>query len=250
MAATGFTLVGHRGAMAYAPENSVESFLLAEEHGVDEIELDVRLTADGVAIVLHDATLDRTAADESGKGLGPIADLTLEQIRAVTLDSGHPALTFEEALDATTVTLQVEIKAVEVVPELGRILRARPDDAERVAITSFQPAALSAAADHVPHVPRGLIIMGYPDTERHPDGIESVLAATESSSFYCGWDGLTSELVDRFHALGCAVHAWPLRSEEDAVRALELGVDGSTADDPKAARRWLQATATAKGAGV
>ena len=137
MRSESFTLVGHRGAMAHAPENSIASFRLAEEMGVDEIELDVRLTADGVAIVLHDATLDRTAADDSGRGLGPVAELSFDQIKDIELDSGRGVLTFDEALDNTTVTLQVEMKAIEVVPELGRIVAARPEDAQRIQFTSF-----------------------------------------------------------------------------------------------------------------
>lgn len=235
-----YLIVGHRGAMAHAPENSIESFRLAEQVGVDEIELDVRLTADGVAIVLHDATLDRVAADGSGRGLGPVAELTFEQIRTVALDSGHPVVTFEEALDATTVVLQVEIKAVEVVPEVARIVRSRPADAGRIRFTSFQPEALHQLARHAPDVPRGLITTGYPDADRHPDGIEAVLAATGSSTFYCGWNGLTAELADRVRGDGYAMHGWPLRTAEDVQRGLALGLDGGTADDPGSARLWLQ----------
>jgi glycerophosphoryl diester phosphodiesterase len=222
------------------PENSVESFRLAEQAGVDEIELDVRLTADGVAIVLHDATLDRVAADESGRDLGPVAELTLEQIRGVVLDSGRPVLTFEEALDETTVDLQVEIKAVEVVPEVARIVLSRPADAGRTRFTSFQPEALYLLARHAPDVPRGLITTGYPATDRHPDGIEAVLAATGCSTFYCGWDGLTADLVQRMRDGGYAMHGWPLRTAEDVQRALDLGLGGGTADDPRIARAWLQ----------
>lgn len=234
------TLVGHRGAMAHAPENSVESFLLAEALGADEIELDVRLTADGAAIVLHDPTLDRVAADESGRRLGPVADLSLERLRRVRLDSGHPVLTFDEALDATTVTLQVEIKAPAVVPELARIVAARPADTDRIRFTSFQPEALRLLAQHAPAVPRGLITLGHPDARRHPEGVETVLTATGCSAFYCGWDGLTTEVVDRIRGLGYEMHGWPLRGPEDVRRALEFGLDGGTADDPGAARTWLE----------
>lgn len=236
-----FTIVGHRGAMAHAPENSVESFLLAEELGADEIELDVRLTADGAAIVLHDATLDRVAADESGRGLGPVANLDLDRLRAVQLDSGHPVLTFDEALDATTVTLQVEIKTPAVVPEVARIVAARPADTGRVRFTSFRPEALRLLAEYAPTVPRGLITLGYPDEQRRPGGIEAVLAETGCSAFFCGWDGLTAALVDRVRGLGYEMHGWPLRGPEDVGRALAFGLDGGTADDPGAARSWLAA---------
>lgn len=247
MRSESFTLVGHRGAMGHAPENSIASFLLAEEMGVDEIELDVRLTLDGVAIVLHDATLDRTAADESGRGLGPVADLTFEQIKDIELDSGRGVLTFDEALDNTTVTLQVEIKALEVVPELGRIASARPEDARRIQFTSFSADALHAIAEAAPFVPRGLIVSEYPAADAHPSGIRSVLASTGSAAFYCGWNGLTVELVRELHDAGLQVHAWPLKTADDAVRVLELGVDGSTTDYPADARTWIEEAVGAVG---
>ncbi len=240
MRSESFTLVGHRGAMAHAPENSIASFRLAEEMGVDEIELDVRLTADGVAIVLHDATLDRTAADNAGRGLGPVAELTFDQIKNIELDSGRGVLTFDEALDNTTVTLQVEIKAIEVVPELGRIVAARPEDAQRIQFTSFSADSLLAVAEVAPFVPRGLIVSAYPSADAHPAGIESVLASTGSGAFYCGWDGLTADLVRELHEAGLQVHAWPLRTPADAARALEFGVDGTTTDFPADAREWLE----------
>ncbi|MDI9916774.1 glycerophosphodiester phosphodiesterase family protein [Rhodococcus sp. IEGM 1379] len=247
MRSESFTLVGHRGAMGHAPENSIASFRLAEQMGVDEIELDVRLTADGVAIVLHDATLDRTAADGSGRGLGPVAELNFDQIKDIELDSGRGVLTFEEALDNTTVTLQVEIKAIEVVPELGRIAQARPDDAQRIQFTSFSADALHAVAEVAPFVPRGLIVAAYPDADNHPAGIRSVLASTGSGAFYCGWNGLTADLVRELHEAGLQVHAWPLKTSDDAVRALELGVDGTTTDFPADAKQWLACAHTAGG---
>src|SRR5690625_7027611 len=64
---TTMLIAGHRGAMAHAPENSLESYALAEQVGVDEIELDVRLSADRELFLLHDATLDRTAGDDSAR---------------------------------------------------------------------------------------------------------------------------------------------------------------------------------------
>ncbi|MEZ5152452.1 glycerophosphodiester phosphodiesterase [Rhodococcus zopfii] len=236
---TPYAVVGHRGAMALAPENTLPSFRLAEQIGVHELEFDVRLTADGIAIVLHDATLDRTAADESGRGLGPVADLTYKQIRAVDVGDGNHVPTFEEVLDATTVSLQVEIKAGEVAEQLAHVVSARPADAERIRFTSFQPEALRRMRELAPDISRGLITMGYPDRERHPGGIEAVLAETGASAFYCGWDGLTEELVSRMHDAGYEMGAWPVRSVDDVRRGLELGFNGGTVDDPRAGCDWL-----------
>ena len=89
-------IVGHRGAMAHQPENSLASYALAEEVGVDEIELDVRLSKDDVLFLLHDETLDRTAGDDSARGLGPAADSTIAELQAAVLDSGRGVVTLAE----------------------------------------------------------------------------------------------------------------------------------------------------------
>ena len=241
---TGYAVVGHRGAMAESPENTLASFRLAEEIGVHELEFDVRLSADGVAIVVHDATLDRRAADASGRGLGPVAELTYERIRAVDVGAGERVPTFEEVLDTTSVTLQVEIKAVEAVDEVARIVAGRPGDARRIRFTSFLPEALHRLRDLVPDVPRGLITLGYPDTERHPDGVEAVLVATGASAFYSGWDGLTREIVRSLQDSGYEVGAWPVRDLDDVRRGLEWGLVSGTVDDPRAGCAWLHRART------
>ncbi len=86
--------VGHRGAKAYAPENTLASFRKAIEIGVDAIELDVRKTKDGHLIVIHDADVKRTT---NGKGL--VSELTLEQIKSFNAGEGERIPTLQEALD-------------------------------------------------------------------------------------------------------------------------------------------------------
>lgn len=239
-----YALVGHRGAKDLSPENTIESFLLAEEAGVHELEFDVRLSADGVAIVLHDATLDRTAASEAGHGLGPVADLPYERIRSVDVGEGRHVPTLDEVLDATTVALQLEIKAVEACEEIARVVAARPADAPRIRFTSFDPEALRRMKSLAPEISRGLITHGYPDSERHPDGIETTLAEVDADALYCGWDGLTDDLVARIHDAGYEMAAWPVRSLDDVRLGLALGFNGGTVDDPRAAVGWLEQART------
>src|SRR5690625_6632337 len=129
-------IVGHRGAMAHAPENSLEAYALAEQVGVDEIELDVRLSADQQLFLLHDATLDRTAGDASARDRGPAAEMTLAELQSVVLDSGHGVVTLAEMYDATSTVIQLEIKAPETVPYLARYFEAHPADAERTVLRS------------------------------------------------------------------------------------------------------------------
>ncbi|WP_413768625.1 glycerophosphodiester phosphodiesterase [Rhodococcus pyridinivorans] len=238
-ARAGYHVVGHRGAKDLSPENTIESFLLAEEIGVHELEFDVRLSSDGVPIVLHDATLDRTAVDASGRGLGPVAELPYERIRTVDVGEGRHVPTLTEVLDATTVFLQVEIKAVDACEAIAAVIVDRPQDAARIRFTSFLPEALRRMLALAPHVSRGLITHRYPDAERHPDGIEQVLAEVEADAFYCGWEGLTDGLVARIRAAGYEMGGWPVRTFEELRRGLALGFGGGTVDDPRTAMDWL-----------
>lgn len=234
-----FAVVGHRGALAHAPENSIESFLLAERSGATELELDIRITRDGVPIVLHDATLARVAEAPGPLTDVPVVELDFEQVLTVRLDSGHPTLTFSEAMDATSVELQVEIKDPDAVPALAELVNSRPEDAARIRFTSFQPEALFRLRGHAPSVPRGLIVSRYADANKHNGGLDGILEAVEASTFYCGFDGLTSQEVERLHEAGYEVHAWPLRTLDDVQRALELCVNGGTSDDPGMVVQWL-----------
>lgn len=239
MSSHAFAIVGHRGAMTHAPENSIASFLLAERSGATELELDIRITRDGVPIVLHDATLARVAGGPGPLTDMPVADLDFAQLRTVLLDSGEPTLTFTEVMDATSVELQVEIKDPAAVPALAKLVLSRPADAARIRFTSFQIEALLLLREHAPSVPRGLIVSKFDDAHKHEGGLDGILGTIGATSFYSGFEGLTAEEVERLHQAGYKVHAWPLRSLQDVQRALELGVDGGTSDDPGAVVGWL-----------
>ncbi len=235
----GFAVVGHRGAMALAPENSAVSFLLAEAAGVDEIELDVRVTADGVPIVLHDPTLERLAAGGLNAGM-PVAELTLAQVHEVPLASGQPVLTFAEVLELTNVTLQVEIKDPSTVPALAELLAQNPAHIGRIKFSSFLPEALFLLALHLPAVPRGFIVRAFAATRRQQEELEDVLIVTGAGTLYTGFEHLTPVHVEQLQAAGIDVHVWPLKSREDLDRALELNADGGTADDPGQAKALLK----------
>lgn len=241
-----FTIVGHRGAMAHLLENTIESFQLAEQIGCQELELDIRPSADGRIVVVHDATLDRIAADDDGRGLGEISVMSLEEIQRVRLRDGHRVHTLDEVYSATTVNLQVEIKDIAVVPLLVDFVKEHPQAAARIRLTGFSADALALARELVPDLPRGIIVKHLPVEDQHPEGLEAMLERTGSCVFHCGWEGLTREVVQAQQAAGRPVHGWPCRSAEDMARALELGVDGTTVDDPRAAFGWYEQALAAR----
>lgn len=231
-------IVGHRGAMAHLPENSLASYALAERVGVDEIELDVRLSADGELFLLHDATLDRTAGDDSARGLGPVAHLSLDQLSSVILDSGRGVVTLAEMYEATNTFIQLEIKDPAVVPFLAVFFEQNPEAAERTALASFDADAIHHSAELMPTVERQIIVESVSHAEDFPGGLFSLIEYTGATRFACGFPGLTPQLVESLRDRGVKTHVWPIRTPRDMEEALRLDAEGATADDPEQARSW------------
>jgi glycerophosphoryl diester phosphodiesterase len=224
-------VTGHRGAMALAPENTALSLLTAQRDGADELEIDIRLSADDVAVVVHDATLARICGDPERDST--LRDLAWDDIRAVELPRGQRVLTLAEVLELTSRPLQVEIKEVAAVAALAAELDRRPDDRRRCLVSSFSPASLGEVRSQLPDLPRGLIVKEY------SSDVATRLENLEVGWLLSGWRGLDAQLVASLQHDGVSVGAWPVRGPADAARATELGVAAVTADDPGAARRWL-----------
>jgi glycerophosphoryl diester phosphodiesterase len=148
-------VIGHRGAMAYAPENTLESFREAHRRGASWVEIDVKLTADGVPIVLHDSSLKRTTG----------IDRLSSELRASELPPSVP--TFEQAI-ACFVELglgcNVEIKPCEGrEAETARVTvetlrRLWPTALAAPLLSSFKDLSLAAACEAAPELARALLI--------------------------------------------------------------------------------------------
>jgi len=216
-------ITGHRGALGSEPENTLRSFRRAVADGCDEIELDLRVTADGELVVLHDATVDRTT-----DGTGAVADLTSADMGALDAGLGEVVPTWAETVAAVTVRIQAEVKAPEAVPLLVASLEADPALAARTLITSSQPEILLAVRRLRPAAETGLILGRTPP-------VDDVIALTEAAHAtwaLCGIKGLTSDDVGTLHDAGLTVTAWPVPDPETLARAIALGVDGITTDHP------------------
>lgn len=157
-------VIAHRGASALAPENTLAAFALAFELGADGIELDVTLTKDGVPVVIHDDTVDRTT-----NGKGAIKEMTFDQVRA--LDAGATFGKFRgervpelaRVLDAFKKSgiVNIELKSTTLTTDgLESVVATtieRTKAAECVLISSFNPFALWRMRALNPRLPRGLL---------------------------------------------------------------------------------------------
>jgi glycerophosphoryl diester phosphodiesterase len=231
-------VIAHRGASAYAPENTLAAFQRAADQDADAIELDVDLTRDGHVIVLHDATLDRTT-----DGHGRVADLTLEEIRRADAGlwksaefKGERVPLLAEVFEAVGQRLLINVETKDM-SLLGVGLEAqvvaliqKHNLIDRVLISSFNPLALRRIKRFDKRLACGLLVA--PDLPfflrdawlapliphldaRHPQHAQISRAA-----------------VDRWHAHGLFVNAWTA-NQASTIRALiKAGVDGIIGDDP------------------
>jgi glycerophosphoryl diester phosphodiesterase len=224
-------IIGHRGALDAQPENTLRSFRHAEAVGADDIELDVRLSADGHLVVLHDATVDRTT-----DGTGEVAALTLDALRRLDAGLGERIPTLAEVLAAVALPIQVEVKAVGTVPALAALVAEQPSVAGRIVFSSFHGEFLAALAAAVPAVDRMLI---RSRATADLSDLADRAAAVGASWVAPGLAHLTADLVAGFAARGLRIDAWPAPDPEALQRAIDLGADAVTTDHPELLRSWL-----------
>ncbi|SEE11819.1 glycerophosphodiester phosphodiesterase [Ruania alba] len=229
------TVVGHRGAAAVSPENTLASFARGETDGAAAIELDVHLTADGELAVIHDARVDRTAV--GGRTTGAVAELTWPQLQEVELPDGQHIPSLAQALTAIGVDVHVEIKAPAAArPATELVLDAGLGD--RVTMTSFDIGALREVREVAPTVAVG-VISPAPTAEA-----TDAVGQLDAVSLALQVRHLDPALVQRLQAAGVDVCGWPVLTTDDVRTALEAGVAMMTADDPGWCRDELHRLAT------
>lgn len=167
-------IIGHRGAAALAPENTLSSFKAAFEVGAEVVEMDVQRTKDGHLVIMHDDTVDRTT-----NGHGSIKDLTLEEIKKLDAGAwfsdkfkGEKVPTFEEVVSWAKgkVKLDIEIKKSLQYPgiekEIIEILK-KNDFEKNVLITSFDRTCIQNVNNLSPSIETGVLL--------HPDPLVKAL---------------------------------------------------------------------------
>ncbi len=147
-------VIAHRGASAYAPENTLPAFELALRQGADMIELDVQRSADGVLVVFHDDTTERW---DRRKRLA--TDRTLAELQALDIGGGRVATLAETCAFARehSMPLNVEIKSLGIGAEVAQMLRAERIE-ELVLISSFEPARCARSPLASPQLPRAYLM--------------------------------------------------------------------------------------------
>lgn len=234
-------LIAHRGASADAPENTLSALSLAADRGARMVEMDVTISADGVAVIHHDFELNRCTS-----GTGPIIQHSYEQLR--TLDcgawfdkkhpnapikfAGEPLPTLEQAarlILERSMALNLEIK-----PSLGwdeptaracaeTLAKIWPEGAP-IVVSSMSERALAVFKDHAPQFLRGLITYAIPENWRER------MAALDCVSLHCSHFFAAPHAIREVQDAGYKILAYTVNDTLEAKRLLDSGLDAIFTD--------------------
>jgi glycerophosphoryl diester phosphodiesterase len=228
-------LIAHRGAGSLAPENTLAAIRTGHAHGFKAVEFDVALSADSVAVLMHDETVDRTT-----DGHGPLDHIDASALARLDAGSWHsaafkgePVPTFKAAAALCVefgLWANVEIKPVPGhEADTGRIAALLSREVWRGAplaplLSSFQPQALSAARESVPELPRALLFDAVPPDWR------AQLASLGCVALHCNGSTLQADTAAEIIATGYGLAVWTVNDLNEAARLFALGVDAIFTD--------------------
>jgi glycerophosphoryl diester phosphodiesterase len=237
----GTIALAHRGGAAEAPENSLTSFAHARDLGYVYVETDVRATRDGVLVVHHDDTLDRTT---DGEGL--VADHDWEQVRQARGAGGDQVMSLLEALERfPTLRLNIDLKDDSTVAPFLALVADSPGLLDRVCVASFSGSRLARVRSALG--PRLATSAGPAEVARSvlrrrgvPLPVASAPVALQVPARLRGLTVVDPALVQRAHRAGLQVHVWTVDEAAEMERLLDMGVDGIVTDRPTVLREVLQ----------
>ncbi len=227
--------IAHRGAGKLAPENTLAAFRLGASHGYRAFECDVKLSADGVPFLLHDATLQRTTPEA-----GPAAERSWSELSRLDAGGWHSRAFAGEPLPSLDAVARYCLRNgyalnIEVKPtpghneETGRVVAQHAaslwaDEPLKPLLSSFQADALAAARIAEPSLPRALLLDSLRDgwlAEAQDLGCVAVVA---------NFRVLDAAVIAQAHAAGLRVASYTVNEPADAQRLLDAGIDGLITD--------------------
>lgn len=237
-------IVGHRGARAEAPENTLGGFRHLHGLGVRAVEFDIQVSGDGELVVIHDADLPRTS-----NGTGSVHEQSADALARLDachrafptwpVSEGIPRLSEVLALLDDFVHIELEVKArtaeheavvIARLPALWQQFRL----AGRARTTSFNPRYLQGIREAAPHIPRGFLF----EEDFTGDPVAAALALG-ASSLGPHQRRCTPELIAQAHAAGLLVSTWTVNDRERARELGAMGVNAIITDVPSQALHWF-----------
>lgn len=226
-----FLRIAHRGASAYAPENTLAAVVKAAELGADMVELDVHTSSDGLPVIIHDPNLGRTT-----NGTGDVSHYPLSELKKLDAGLGQAIPTLAEAIACCRehdLSLYLEIKSSRAIPALVDLVRQH-DLYRRIIVTSFRPDWLADVRALDPDIVTSVLFGSV--------FIDPVALARAAGAIYVhpAWEEraaephrlLTPEWIGRVRAAGLGLICWHEERPAEIAALRRLGVDGICSNTP------------------
>lgn len=243
----GFVVIAHRGASAYHPENTMAAFRAAYEMEAEMIELDITLSKDGIPVVIHDETLDRTT-----DGTGNVSDYTLEELKALDAGSwfdeehrGEPIPTLEEVLQFAQgkIALNIEIKSEAVtdqrsggIEEKAWELVKKYGMEDYVLFSSFNYRAIRHLKDSNVDISAALL---YEKSQTEGKSPSQLVVDYEADAFNCSYRQFSRKWAKEAESEGFSVFVYTVNSERRMRKMIERGASGIFSDKPDVLKRTV-----------
>jgi len=223
-------IYAHRGASVEYPENTLAAFRRALELGVEGIELDVHLSADGVPMVIHDATVDRTT-----NGTGMVVEMTRAELQALDAGNGERIPTLGEVLDLVghRLHIDIEVKAEDAGEAVLREVSGRD---LRWLISSFQFDVLRYVRAQRPDAEL------WPLTNGASDDAISVAKEIGARALAISHRGMDADIAAYLTRQGLGFWVWTVNDPALAQTLVEWGAIGICTDDPATIQGQFPAT--------
>ncbi|KAF2339860.1 glycerophosphodiester phosphodiesterase [Flavobacterium tistrianum] len=219
--------IGHRGAKAYEPENTLQAFKKALDLNSDGIELDVHLSSDGHLIVIHDETIDRTTNRK-----GRVNDFTSAELKSFLIDGKYQIPTLIEVFDLVDkkCLINIELKGLGTAPKVVALIEeyisARNWKYENFIISSFDWNMLEETSKLNSNIPIGVL------TEEDLDKALAFAEKIKAKAINPDFQLLNEENVQQIQEKGFLVLPWTVNSEEDIQKVKSYQVNGIISDNP------------------
>ena len=237
--------IAHRGASGegLAPENTLAAFGKALEIGVDLVEIDIHLTADGHPVVIHDRTVDRTT-----DGSGAVDTLTLAEIKKLDAGrwfgsefKGERIPTLQEALEAVgkRALLLIEAKTEEAAERAVTVIRSRRLQS-RVVMQSFLGSVVRTVNRLDRRIPTAFLMSGGEAAFRRKTGVVKRVLRLGANALALNYRAARPELVLQFLNRAMGFWVWTVDREEDMREMIEMGVGGIITNRPDVLRKVME----------
>lgn len=231
-------VVGHRGASAYKPDNTMESFRQAVNDGADMIELDVRKTIDGVLVLYHDWYLN------SDFGVSkPAAIATFDELSAYSLTRGTRLTTLDEVLGELSdkIPLNIELKAGGYEQDVLNVI-GRYKMAAGFVLSSFFPWVILKLKSLDSRIKTGWIVGQEQVLFLNQFGgppVELLFGLMKAESVHLHYKIITAGLIKRFHTRGISVQAWTVDDIDISSKLISYDIDAIITNKPGQLRAYL-----------